>query len=114
MTEPVSRIQIISPERLHAMIAREIKSGRGAKLADGLLRLLELQSRYLSQPDNQPDNPQPNHALRVATIMPSHRYLTEIDWTIQENPGDCLGMHGTHVLTGGLVQHSDGLWGIHT
>jgi hypothetical protein len=108
MSEPVSRIQILAPERLDAFF-EHYNSGQDYKMfREGLGRLLELCSRYLAN--------LPAGTHRVATIMPCHRSFHEIDWCIQENP-EPNGFKGKHVINGGLVHHSDAAtptWGIHT
>jgi hypothetical protein len=108
--DPVSRIQILAPERLHALITHEIEAGRHDQLAFGLLRLLELHSRYAT---NIASPAAPKRTLRVGTLLPSSRNLTEIDWTIMQDP-DASGFNGQRLLTGALVRHPDGNWGIHT
>jgi hypothetical protein len=108
MSEPVSRIQILAPERLDAFFAHYHSGADYGLFRQGLARLLELCSRYCSN--------LPAGAYRVASLMPDHRDFQSIDWCIQENP-EPSGFHGKHIINGGLNHHSDvstPTWSINT
>jgi hypothetical protein len=106
MTDSVSRIQIIAPERLNAFITHYNDPVERQRFALAFMRLLVLQTNLIGEATPQ--------VHRVSTILPCHRSLAEIDWTCMENP-DVFGNRGKHVMNGGLVRHAhNGEWGIHT
>lgn len=108
MTESVSRIQILDPERLLAIIENETKEGRRDEFARGLLRLLETQASFIA--NGCADR---TDVHRVATLLPDGPGLNELTWCIRENPRPS-GLFGKGVINGALIRHSDNTWGSHT
>jgi len=109
MPDQVSRIQLLGPAELNAFLQFHMAKGDAARerLGVAFLRLLELHCSYIA---NQP-------GVIVGTIAPSHLSKGEepnmLDWTIQRST-EANGLHGHRIINGGLVCHSDGVWGIHT
>jgi hypothetical protein len=115
-----NRIVLLAPERLHAIIDNETQAGRRAALAEALLRLLHLHSEYIGRPHDECPDHREKHE-RVGTIMPctertGSSILQEFGWAIIQDPrpNGHGGTHGDHVLNGGLIQHGDFAWQIHT
>lgn len=112
-----NRIVFLGIDRLRTIIETETTAGRRAELAEALLRLLHLHASYISPRDEdlQGHVREGQILACVDRLGPPVRGL-EFAWHIMQDPrpNGHGGTRGDHVLNGGLIQHSDLKWGIHT
>lgn len=115
-----NQIVLLAPERLHTIIERESREGRRADLAEALLRLLHLHTSYIARPGSASPEERERQP-RLGSILPhaeqaGEHILLEFGWSIIQDPrpNGHGGTTGEPVLNGGLIQHADHTWRIHT
>jgi hypothetical protein len=104
MSNP-ARIQLLGLPELNAFINAPRTEAARTALAHALLHLMDLLSSHITTA-----LPARTGTVTVAGTLDGFEGLA---WNIWETPSP-EHPQGRHVLNGGLVQHPDGTWGIHT